>query len=288
MSTLEQNDPLPGLPKDVIPSMLSMVDAVADPSDLEMELSENEADMVHRFETGWKKFLHENPHLIPKGRRGYQLQCLSRDVKEVKESKIAVEQELQKQLDFFTTSRDRLEDVYQYETEVAAQRQKLAQDKMQEKLDTVNISEEIMSETIPWYYFLEAVDNAASLVGPVNNTKQRTFKPSTRAMALVDRNGDEEDVRLRAFRLDHALLTAQVKMLAREVERHEKTNQSLEIVAKFFTEHNIWGILTKQQADEASVTASLSSHVTEKPQPPPPSTPPQPVSPPEPPKPIDP
>lgn len=254
---MNEADPIPPELNE-IPSMLSMTDAMASPSDLEMELTEEEEELVTSFENGWRDFLRNQPHMIPKGRRGYQLEALTRDVKDMGEAKKAAEIELQNQLDFFTTSRDRLETVYQHEMEVAVQRQKEVQDRIQQKLDTVTISEQIMSQTIPWNGFLEAVDNAADQLDLAsrNARAKMAFKPSIRAMALVDREGDEEDVRLRAFRMDHALLTAQVQMLAREVERYEKTNESLDLVAKFFTEHNIWGILTKQQAEVGSVPSS--------------------------------
>jgi hypothetical protein len=73
---------------------------------------------------------------------------------------------------------------------------------------------------------------------------KRTVKPSARAMALVDPSGNPGDMQLRAYRVDHALLTAQVKMLHKEIECCEKKTGH-EIVGKFLTENNIWTLLSK-------------------------------------------
>ena len=252
---------------DEIPSLLSMTDALASPSDLEMDLTDDDADLVHKFEDGWRDFLKENPDMIPKGKRGYQLERLNKDVQELIGSKEAAVKELQNQLNFFNSSREHLESVYQHETSMAAQRQTQVQDRIAHQLDTITIAEEIMYETLPWQNFLECVDSAATHMQSMRSGREKAFKPSSRAMALVDRKGEDEDIRLRAYRIDHAILTAQVKMLAREVERYEKSNESLDTVAAFLTEHNIWGILSKQQqqSEEKDAPAPTTSEAPSSP-----------------------
>jgi hypothetical protein len=116
--------------------------------------------------------------------------------------------------------------------------------------------------TVPWEHFLDTLDQAVVH----NDTKsladgKKSMKPSARAMFLVNaRNEDERsrDFMLRAYRIDHALLSAQVKMSQREVESYEKTTESLEVLGKFLTEHNIWGLFTKSAASTMAGTHQSS------------------------------
>jgi hypothetical protein len=50
---------------------------------------------------------------------------------------------------------------------------------------------------------------------------------------------------LHAFKIDNALLKAEVKAMQQEVDRLERTTKSQQVLGKFLTEHNIWGLMTK-------------------------------------------
>jgi hypothetical protein len=84
-------------------------------------------------------------------------------------------------------------------------------------------------------------------------------------MVLVDQEGADDngvhskDVTLRAYRIDHALLNAQVKLLQREAERYDKTTESIEFLGRFLTEQNIWGLLTKSSATSTVAAGSTAT-----------------------------
>jgi len=75
------------------------------------------------------------------------------------------------------------------------------------------------------------------------------MKPSAKAMFLnnvlleSDAMIKSRDFLLLAYRIDNALLHAQVKVLQRDVERMEQLTDTTEMVGKFLTEQNIWGLL---------------------------------------------
>ncbi|MFN7263253.1 MAG: hypothetical protein ACK5TW_00075 [Cyanobacteriota bacterium] len=79
--------------------------------------------------------------------------------------------------------------------------------------------------------------------------KSNVMKPSAKAMFLnnvlleSDAMIKSRDFLLRAYRIDNALLHAQVKVLQRDVERMEQLTDTTEMVGKFLTEQNIWGLL---------------------------------------------
>jgi len=226
------------------------------PEELDMELTEPDVRMVHEFEDSWKDFIAENPNFIPMGKKRNLLNQLQRDIMTTQLSKQAVEAELQRQLEFFQESRDSLEQHYGERAILANSYQSQMHDHLQDQLDKVSLAKSHAQQTIVWNHFLHCVDKATP-VPPVqvkessrDDKKEKTFKPSPRAMALVDPGGDDDDVSLRAYRLDHALLSVQVKMLGMELERYELTTASLDTVGKFMSELNIWGLLTKQQQEE--------------------------------------
>ena len=225
--------------------------AMTTPDELDMDLSEGDIIMVQAFEASWKEFMAENPSLIPLGKKRDSVLKLQRDILSTLQSKQAVETELVRQLEFFQQSRDNLEQHYGEQATKANIYQSKMHDTLQEQLDKVYKAKSLAQQTISWNHFLNCLDKATpeQLKGSPSR-KEKSFKPSARAMALVDPTGDEADVQLRAYRLDHAILTAQVKMLDKELEKQEMTTITLEAVGKLLSEHNIWGLLTKQQQDQ--------------------------------------
>jgi hypothetical protein len=94
----------------------------------------------------------------------------------------------------------------------------------------------------------------------------KSMKPSARAMALVNQEGADDNavnskhVTMQAYRIDSALLNAQVKVLQREMERYDKTTESIEFLGKFLTEQNIWGLLTKSNATSTVSAGTTATH----------------------------
>lgn len=192
----------------------------------------------------------ENPHLRPRGKKAARMAVLEQQLRDISTSKEKAGSELQRQLDFFLESREALEETYTKEVEYANSLQKVIHDRLEKQLDGVAMSDHLMQQTVPWEHFLDIVDVKATPQYGAATPLDEGVKPSPRAMALIDPDGDAEDVRLRALRMDHALLSTEIEMLEKESERINLTNESLEFVGKFFTEHNIWGILKKQQAKQ--------------------------------------
>jgi hypothetical protein len=220
--------------------------------DLEFEASTGDIIFMRKFESSWRKFLSEHPHLRPRGKKAARMAVLETQLKEITTSKERAGSELQRQLDFFLESREALEETYANEVEYANSLQKVIHDRLEKQLDGVAMSDHLMQQTLPWEHFLDTVDVKATPHYAAATLDDQGLKPSARAMAIIDPDGDPEDVRLRALRMDHALLSTEIQMLEKESERIELTNESLKFVGKFFTENNIWGILKKQQSGHES------------------------------------
>jgi|Transcript_11338 hypothetical protein len=211
--------------------------------DLDVPLNRDDLDMVENFEACWSVYMQEHPELMPAGGRSKKLIELKSQVMESKLSLKKLEHEYENQLKVFGKSRDLLEINYQKGMQEALKRQKTIHALLQRELDRVLEADELESQIVPWEHFLASVDKAALV--PLLEPKDRSVKPSSRAMALVENVGDPSDVQLRAFRIDHALLTAQVEMLQREIEKVEKTTKALDLTGEFLTENNIWALLSK-------------------------------------------
>ena len=222
---------------DVAPVISSMLSSA---HDLDVPLTEADISLVEEFEARWLEYLQANPSLMPTGERGQRVEELRGQVLEAQLHRTEVQKEMEAQLQSFSESREALESHYHQSIKEAMAAQKKVHDNLQKELDNAAIADQLDSQIAPWSHFVDCVDKAA---GP--DTKEKTLKPSARAMALVDASGDPRDVQLRAYRIDHALLTTQVKMLQKQVERCERTTEGLETVGKFLTENNIWALLSK-------------------------------------------
>ena len=213
------------------------------PDDLDMELSESDVQTIDDFENAWHAFLLTNPGIIPEGKRGMRNEELKQQIEDITRNKSIVETELKKQLEFFTESKNRLDESYRQAMAKAATAQKKIHGDLKKLLDNVAVADIESTQCVPWEHFFETLDQAVerasnSNAHPTNLAAgtpngNRVIKPSARAMFLVDDSvGDEKDIQLRAYRIDHALLSAQVKSLQKDLDRYEKTTESLEVVGK--------------------------------------------------------
>jgi hypothetical protein len=233
--------------------------------------------MLKTVEIEWQRCLSENPHLRPRGGRASRRAVLESKLRDTLTSQVKAEYELQRQLDFFLESREALEDNFAIQVEEAESVQRIIQSRIDQQLDRIALSDHLMQQVVRYETFLETVDIQAVPYIAKSSRKQqeaqpqvrqqeqdqrqdeeqepkvqqqvrnRGMEPSARAMALIDPNGDDDDVRLRAFRMDHALYCAELKILEKESERIQLNNDVHAFVGKFLTEHNVWGILNRQQ-----------------------------------------
>jgi hypothetical protein len=150
----------------------------------------------------------------------------------------------------------------------AIETQRQLHEDLQKRLDDVKHADKLQTQTLPWHHFLHELDLIAadtkSLEGSVvEDKKTRLVRPSGRAMVLTDHSrGCAGDVVLRAFRIDHALLTNHIRMLTKEIDRFRRMQKAQEMTAKFLKDFNAWGILTKADSkDESSCATSLTDSV---------------------------
>jgi hypothetical protein len=227
-------------------------------NELDIDLSEKDVDTIDEFEDAWYEFLSNDPDMLPLSQRGKRGLQIERQIEELQASKQNAEAELKRQLDFFSSSKEQLETNFKKAMAGAAMDQQKIHTQLNKQIDNVAVADHNAMLTIPWDHFLDTLDHAVVHTDTKSLADgKKTMKPSARAMFLVNAHNEDErsrDFLLRAYRIDHALLNAQVKMSQREVERYEKTTESLEVLGKFLTEHNIWGLLTKSAASTMAGT----------------------------------
>jgi hypothetical protein len=250
----------------LIPTVAQIAMAPLEASELDYEVTEEDQDFLIDFQDAWTKFLLERPELVPKGQLGQRIESLHQQSDYERATDEAVHLELKKQLQFFTSSRESLENLFTFKLNEAMERQRELHDELQTKLDTVALADQLQNQTVPWMHFLQQLDRlneaktaeaaAAATDKPEEELpSNRAVKPSARAMTLTDlSSGDSADVLLRAYRTDHALLTTHIAKSQKEIERYAKLIQSQEVAGLFLTEHNVWSLLSNKPEDASTTT----------------------------------
>jgi len=220
--------------------------------DMDFDLDPDAQYTMSEFEAAWKNFMTVNPDMIPQGKRETHIKEMQKQVKNIRNTRQEAQEELHKQLDFFEKSRKDLETDFEKELDITRSKQKSNHESLQRKLDSVAIAEHLLSQVIPWEHFLASVDKAADKARIEekaiwkNDAGNHKAKPSKRAMFLVDGSrGNDNDVILRAYQIDHALLNTQVKMLQKEAEGYEKLMETQKSIGKLLNDTNVWSMVTK-------------------------------------------
>jgi hypothetical protein len=223
------------------------------PEEVDLNLTPEDVESIEDFENAWQAFLINDPGILPQGKVALRADDIKRQIEQVNKSKDNMQNELEKHLEFFCTKRENLETNYKVAMTHSATVQQKIHVALKKQLDNVAAADVQFSKVAPWEHFLDGLDAVIARAEPgtydglsvVTPGGSKTIKPSERALLLVDDSvGDVKDIQLRAYRIDHALLSAQTKRLQIEVDRCERTTESLEMTGKFLTEQNIWGILT--------------------------------------------
>eukprot|EP00521_Asterionellopsis_glacialis_P000364 CAMPEP_0195257804 /NCGR_PEP_ID=MMETSP0706-20130129/7024_1 /TAXON_ID=33640 /ORGANISM="Asterionellopsis glacialis, Strain CCMP134" /LENGTH=217 /DNA_ID=CAMNT_0040311057 /DNA_START=21 /DNA_END=674 /DNA_ORIENTATION=+ len=214
---------------------------MAAPSDLE-DLSEQDAALVEEFEKEWVLFLRENPEKNPGGKKAVEVDRLRAEVTDALGHKAAVETELNEQLNFLQKGFEKLEDSAKMQLDHHQVLQKKLFETLQEEIDKVPSSNKILSHTLPWEHFIETLD---AVVTAKENAGVGSHRPSgigarasARAYELILRTDDQEGDKLRAHQMDHALLSTQVKMLEKEIERYEKMTYLLDKTGEYLKDNH--------------------------------------------------
>jgi len=237
----------------------------------DMEFEVNDPKFVDEFQAAWSKFLVTNPDLIPRGRKEDTIVKLQSDAVEVDEAKLKVLKEMEQQIEFFKASCDALEDVYASKMDEQIEKQKEIQDELKKRLDDVAIADHLQQQTLPWHHFIHEVEQAAKEAGESwdeeaesMESTRNTARPSGHARVLTDRSrGSASDILLRSYTIDHALLSAHIRILSKEVERYERMIRAQEMTGKFLRDQNAWAVLTKNPDSASSCSSSASSTTTD-------------------------
>ena len=279
-----------------------------DPSDLDVagHLTVDDVKTVEEFENEWTTFLKQYPHLFSTTQREEVLKQLATELSNMDKNYKTVQNELQLQLQFFDSSKERLESRFKEAIQASTSSQQQIHNDLRKHLDNIAVADMDIKMALPWEYFIETLDHAVDrdpkgvhIKGGASSaatTNAKTIRPSNRALMLVDRrpnfakavmqqgksnksvassatdpnyNGplldiNDPDVQLRAYRIDHTLLSTQVKMLQAELEMYDKHMESMDVIGKFLTEHNIWSLLNHHQSSTpAQAAASIAPAPTE-------------------------
>jgi hypothetical protein len=121
----------------------------------------------------------------------------------------------------------------------------------------------LQQETLPWYHFVHELD----LISDSEVTSGSMHKPSARAIALTDHSrGCPEDILLRAYKMDHALLSTSVSLLKKEMERYDALVKAQEFSSEFLTDYNVWSIVNSSEQQQGnSITVSEARDLTTEP-----------------------
>jgi hypothetical protein len=247
-------------------------------SSIDHTLSDEDILGLDEFENKWGYFLSSNPDVLPPGKKLKSCLDLKNQLAEIEVSKQMVKMELQRQLDFFTNSKSQLEANFTKAMEETALIQQEVIRNLNKEIDDIAVADQILSKTLPWEHFFENLDSLTEMNNDFDGsatsfsatTYSRGLKPSRQAMYLANTNDQTEVVDaalegkssaplLRVFKVDNALLKAQVKTMQQEIERLERTNKSQKDLAKFLSEYNIWGLLSKSNGGFTTVATSTIS-----------------------------
>lgn len=211
------------------------------------ELTPQESEFLAEFEQSWKNFVCSKRGKLPAGRRETYLKHLQDKVNELTATRNNVEEELNKQLAYFLDSQDSVDKDLQMKIMSEQEEYEVTEEKLKKELQDVLDASRLQEETLPWNFFLSAVDaDAVGSLEQVDPQRYRTVKPSSRAMYLAQQHlasAKDNDVHRRAYQIDHALLSAQSTLLNKQIQRYEKTIASQERASMFLMENNVWSIM---------------------------------------------
>jgi len=228
--------------------------------DITENLSDNDAETIEQFEDAWKDFLLARPGILPPGRKIKSCRRIQTRMNEIDGKKQNVCLELQQQLDFFATSKEKLEEKYHKTKEDATLQQEAVIRELEQEIDDIATADKILSDVLPWEHFFENLEANTTTVhdGSVASLSAGTgrsqmIKPSGEAMYLANiqpgelvyaaRRGNSKAHFLRAYRIDNALLKAKAAMLRREADRLEKNMKSERTLSQVLMDNDIWGIM---------------------------------------------
>lgn len=228
--------------------------------DIGERLSDSDVHLIEEFEDVWKDFLSSRPGTLPPGQKIKNFRNLQAGLNEIEAKKQNVCLELQRQLDFFVTSRDKLEEKYGKEKEEATLQQASVVAELEKEIDNIAMADKLLSEVLPWEHYFDNLESNASAAheGSSASMSQKTgqsqvIRPSDEALYLANiqpsevvdaaKSGHSEAHLLRAYRIDNALLKAKSVMMKREADRLEKNMMADRVLAKVLMDNDVWAAI---------------------------------------------
>lgn len=225
-------------------------------------VSATDVKLIEEFEDAWKEFLASRPGTLPPGQKIKNFRNIQTQLKEIEAKKQNVCLELQRQLDFFAGSRNKLEEKYNKEKDEVTLQQKDVIQELENEIDDIAAADKLLSEVLPWEHYFDNLESNTSNVNEsvdsisTRNGQGQAIKPSGEALYLsnIQRGEALHSGRfmnskvnlLRAYRIDNALLKAKAAMIKRESDRLGKTIRSDRLLAKFLMENDIWGVMVSK------------------------------------------
>lgn len=233
--------------------------------DFEAALDDDEIRAVEEFEIKWYQFLSSNPTVLqPSTKVKRTLVDIPNKITQQQITTKQVEMELQRQLDFFESSKSQLESNFASAMESTALLQNEIQQKLNDDIDNVARADQLLTAELPWEFYFDNLDELikeaklgqVSLEGRDEHDSTLPPFPSQRALYLSEIDDQmllakaalmqKSSLLLKkAYAIDDALLEAEVITKQKQIQRLEKTIDSQKTLSKFLTEHNIWSMLPK-------------------------------------------
>jgi hypothetical protein len=222
-------------------------------ADLMIEQQEDlDEKFLEKFEAAWSSFLQDRPL---KGKHEERILQLQNEAAVLKTSKDNVERELKKQTAFFRSSRKEMEALYRKRMQEAVTEQLTVHAAMQQKLDSLVATEQLLQQTLPWHHFVAELDRLVTEQqqeagsGTVDSSV-KVAKPTARSIFLAQTiAGTEDETPYRASSTDNVLLKTHVGMLEQEIECYEQLTALHQLAGEFLTDHNVWELLKPKPAD---------------------------------------
>mmetsp|Transcript_4050 Transcript_4050/g.9661 ORF Transcript_4050/g.9661 Transcript_4050/m.9661 type:complete len:260 (-) Transcript_4050:152-931(-) len=230
--------------------------------DIGERLSGNDVYLIEEFEDAWKKFLSSRPGTLPPGTKIKNFRNMQTRLNLIEGKKQNVCMELQRQLDFFDSSKEKLEEKYSKEKEEATLQQESVIAGLEKEIDNIAVADKILSEVLPWeHYFDNLESNAASAHGASSASHKtghsQVIRPSDEALYLANihpsdavdahKSAEAESYLIHAYRIDNALLKAKSVMLKREADRLEKNLLADRALAKLLMDNDVWAAMASSK-----------------------------------------
>jgi hypothetical protein len=251
-----------------------LYDLIAAPvivDDLDESFKDNEenAAFLKKFEEAWKKFVFKQLiESLPKGKRECRIENLQAEAKDIVAYKDNLEGELKEQREFIRSSLVKSEESFQRTVRAEKRAQRATHVELSQQIEYADKVHTLQKETLPWFHFLEQLNDAVDQYEdlPSHEDVDNAIRPSKRGFLLSSSKENDDSTpfeELRAYRMDHAIMTAHVQMLTNEIERCEKLASLREYASAFLNDQDVCTILEEYEQDGETLVTEITDGTLE-------------------------